>query len=246
MVLTKEELKRRRDFILAIAIDEYIKSVTPVSSSFIAKRYPGNVSSATVRNILAELETEGFLTHPHTSAGRIPTEAGYRYYVDNLMSEIQLLEVEKSRIKTEYQRQRMELESLLDQTSRALSKATEYTSIISIDGYDDKLICTGTSYVAKYPDYRDLAKIHNILYALEEKEQLLKVINKELVDKIEIIIGHEIALTEMDECSIVVSNYAIKNGPTGRMAVLGPTRMRYDRVISAIGYIREMIKDFEI
>ena len=80
-----QEIQQRKDQVLAITVGQYIKTVTPVSSSYIAKIYPSGVSSATVRNVLAELEEEGYLTHPHTSAGRMPTQKGYRYYVDHLL-----------------------------------------------------------------------------------------------------------------------------------------------------------------
>ena len=77
-----------------------------------------DLSPATIRNILAELEHEGFLTHPHTSAGRVPTQDGYRYYVDYLMSEIQLLEEEKRCINTSYAQDIIDLENILEKTSQ--------------------------------------------------------------------------------------------------------------------------------
>lgn len=246
MVLSREDLKFRKDSILTITVDQYIKTVTPVSSSCIAKCYPRDVSSATIRNILAELEEDGYLTHPHTSAGRVPTEQGYRYYVDHLMKEIQLFEEEKERIRREYIVQSTELESLVEKISLALSNTTEYTSIVAVDGWANKFVCTGTSYVAKYPDYQDVQKIHDILTALDEKERLLRLIQRELSQRINIYIGHEMALAEMDTCSLVVSKFQTKSGPGGRMAILGPTRMRYDRVVSALEYFQNLMETIEL
>src|ERR1044072_6295705 len=102
MAARQNDIQQRKDRILAIVIGQYIKTINPVGSHFITEEYKLDVSPATVRNILAELEEEGYLTHPHTSAGRIPTQRGYRYYVDHLMHEIQLLEGEKNRIQSEY------------------------------------------------------------------------------------------------------------------------------------------------
>ena len=79
---TSGPLDLRSQAILRAVIEEYISSATPVASQTLVDRYGLGVSSATVRNILAELETAGLLTHPHTSAGRIPTDAGYRWYVE--------------------------------------------------------------------------------------------------------------------------------------------------------------------
>ena len=238
----KEEIKVRKDRILAITVDQYIKTVTPVSSAFISQESPLDLSSSTIRNILAELEEDGYLTHPHTSAGRIPTEKGYRYYVDHLMFQINLLEEEKLRIKAEYIREKFELERLMERTSLALSQMTHYTSIVSIDG-QDRIYCQGTSFVVGYPDYNDVRKIGDILRTLEEKERLLEIINKDLESKIDIYIGHEIACREIDSCSLVIAKYETRKGPSGRIAILGPTRMNYGRVVSSIDYIAQLMEE---
>jgi heat-inducible transcriptional repressor len=238
----REEIKVRKDRILAITVDQYIKTVTPVSSAYISHLFPLDLSSATIRNILAELEEDGYLTHPHTSAGRVPTEKGYRYYVDHLMDQIKLLEDEKRRIKSEYIREKFELERLMEKTSLALSRMTHYTSIVSIDG-QDRIFCQGTSFVVQYPDYNDVQKISDILRTLEEKERLLEILNKDLEKKIDIYIGHEIALREIDSCSLVIGKYETKKGPSGRIAVLGPTRMNYSRVVSSVDYIADLMEE---
>jgi heat-inducible transcriptional repressor len=80
------DLDERNKKVLQAVIDSYITGGSPVGSALLVKRYDFGVSSATVRNIMAELEEMGFLTHPHTSAGRIPTDRGYRYYIDSLIS----------------------------------------------------------------------------------------------------------------------------------------------------------------
>ena len=240
--MVQTDARKRKEQILAITIDQYIQSVTPVSSTLVAKRYPLNVSSATVRNVLAELEHEGFLTHPHTSAGRVPTQKGYRYYVDHLMDEIRLLEEEKARIKSEYKQASVELERLMERTSKILSDTTQYTSIISIDG-GERLYCRGTNYILSYSDYQDLQRIEALLATLEEKEKLLKLINKELEDRVNIFIGQEIHSEEMEHCSIVITKFKTRKGPTGRMAVLGPTRMQYEKVISTLEYLGNLIEE---
>ena len=243
MTLSKIDLQLRKDLILAIAVDQYIGSVSPVSSSVIARKYQETVSSATVRHILAELEEDGFLTHPHTSAGRIPTQKGYRYYVDNLMNEIKLLEEEKLRIKNEYRNASLKLEGLFDRTSQILAETTHYTSIISVDGWDDRIFCRGTNFILNYLDGEDLKEVENILMALEEKEQLLEVINQKLAKNVEIYIGQELANASIKQCSLVITSYKTKRGPTGRMAVLGPTRMNYERVVSTLDYLTNYMEE---
>src|SRR4051794_28798174 len=109
----KPDHRQRKDVVLGIVVEQYIKTVNPISSGLIASEYHLDLSPATIRNIMAELEEQGYLTHPHTSAGRVPTELGYRYYVDHLMNQIHLLEEEKEKIKSEYQQSVCELEDLL-------------------------------------------------------------------------------------------------------------------------------------
>jgi heat-inducible transcriptional repressor len=95
-------LDGRSDAILRAVIDEYVTSATPVSSGSLVTQYALGVSSATVRSILADLEAMGLLTHPHTSAGRVPTDAGYRYYVQVLADERSLPPVEQRMIRHQF------------------------------------------------------------------------------------------------------------------------------------------------
>lgn len=241
--MTKQsDIQLRKDRILTIVIGRYIKTVMPVGSQFITEKYNLDISSATVRHILAELEEEGYLTHLHTSAGRMPTQRGYRYYVDHLMDEIQLLEEEKQRIHQEYKHHERQLEDLMEKTSQVISDITHYTSIVSIDdGYGNKIVCKGTNYVVGYPDTNDIVKIQAILKILEEKQRLLDLINRGLEEKkTAIYIGHELALKDMEACSLAVSGFE-RGRVRGRIAVLGPVRMQYDRVISTLEYISRLL-----
>jgi heat-inducible transcriptional repressor len=94
--------------------------------------------------------------------------------------------------------------------------------------------------VVGYPDTTDILKIQAILKVLEEKERLMEIINRDLEKKIDIYIGHEMALKEMESCSLAISPFK-KNGMKGRIAVLGPTRMDYDRVVSTLDYISQIL-----
>lgn len=239
----KTDYQTRKDIVLGIVVNEYIKSVNPVSSGYIAQKFTRDLSSATIRHILADLEEEGYLTHPHTSAGRIPTQQGYRYYVDHLMLEIYLLEEEQKRIHAEYEEEVQGLEKVLEKTSQVISDITHYTSIISIDGQKDKIFCRGTSFVVEYPAVQDMEKVREILDALEQKERLLEIINRNLANKIDIYIGHELACNNIESCSLAVSSYELNHGLSGRIAVLGPTRMNYQRVVSALDYVSEYMKE---
>ncbi len=241
MTAKRLDPRYRKEKILAYVIEQYIRNVNPVSSNQVAEECFSDLSSATIRHVLAELEDEGFLTHPHTSSGRVPTQDGYRYYVNHLMHEIKLLADEKERILHEYHQGISELEELLKKTSEVLSQEAKYPSIISIDGNQDKVFCHGMSFVAGYPEFHNIKRIHHILQVLEAKERVLGLINRDLEQKMKIYIGDEVGCQDIEGCSLVISKFGKKNGRTGRLAVLGPTRMDYEKVISTLEYFSELI-----
>jgi transcriptional regulator of heat shock response len=239
MRIVDHEIRRRE--VLEAVIDAYVKNASPVSSEMLVRDFNMDLSPATVRNCLAELEEMGYLTHPHTSAGRMPTQAGYRYYVDNLMKEIKLLEKEKTRIETDYRRHIGELEAILDETSRIISEVTHYAGIVSFSDWRSRIFYKGTGFMLEQPEFKDLAKIRHLLKVLEEKERLLEILNCDLKEKIAIYIGSEIACSDMDGCSLIISSYKMKDRPSGRLAVLGPTRMQYGKVVSTLEYLSEQL-----
>lgn len=123
-------LTERGAQILRALLHEHILSAQPVGSMTLCERYEFDLSPATVRAVLSELEEEGYLTHPHTSAGRLPTDKGYRFYVDSLM-EIQSLTLkEETHIREVYEGRLKELESVLLQTAHMLSALSHYSGFI--------------------------------------------------------------------------------------------------------------------
>ena len=129
--ISKSILQERKARVLYAVIHEYIKTGKPVGSNVLDKQYNFNLSPATLRNLMAELEKEGFLTHPHTSAGRIPTDEGYKAYVNSLVELQRLAVEEEEKIKKEYEKKTKEIETLLAQTSKILSGLSNYTGFIT-------------------------------------------------------------------------------------------------------------------
>ena len=129
--ISESILQERKARVLYAVIHEYIKTGKPVGSSVLEQKYKFNLSPATLRNLMAELEKDGYLTHPHTSAGRIPTDAGYKAYVNSLVELQRLAVEEEERIKQEYEKKTKEIESLLSQTSKILSGLSNYTGFIT-------------------------------------------------------------------------------------------------------------------
>jgi heat-inducible transcriptional repressor len=123
-------LDDRKTAILSAVVHEYISTAQPVGSSHLVDAPGVGVSSATVRNELAQLEQEGFLVQPHTSAGRIPTDKGYRYFVDNLTTPGPLDSVQTAQIGDFFTAAHGRLEEMLHQTSDLLANLTNSTSLV--------------------------------------------------------------------------------------------------------------------
>ncbi|MDQ2818611.1 MAG: heat-inducible transcriptional repressor HrcA [Candidatus Eremiobacteraeota bacterium] len=124
--LDEAALDRRKTSILATVVYEYIATGEPVGSATLTHKYNIGVSSATVRAEMASLEEEGYLDQPHTSAGRVPSDLGYRYYVDRLMLPETLSQEERDRIKQEVGRASRQLDSAADHASHVLSNLTKH------------------------------------------------------------------------------------------------------------------------
>jgi heat-inducible transcriptional repressor len=122
-------LDKRKKEILQAVIDEYISTAEPVSSATLVSKYGLNYSSATVRNELAELESNGYLDKPHTSAGRVPSEKGYRFYVDELVNDEDISVEEIKYIQNKLSAKVNEIEDLTKIATSTLSEITHYTTV---------------------------------------------------------------------------------------------------------------------
>ena len=121
----------RRKNILAIIVDEYIKTGEPVGSKFLAEKLQNSVSSATIRNEMAELAAAGYLEQPHTSAGRIPTAPAFRFYIDNLMQHDDLSHEDMENIDTSLRRLSDSPDRLVEEASRILATTTGYAAVVT-------------------------------------------------------------------------------------------------------------------
>lgn len=183
-------LTERQKLILKIIVDDYVRSAEPVGSRTIAKREGINFSPATIRNEMADLEEMGYLMQPHTSAGRIPSQKGYRFYVDNLMVPERLSKEVVERIHQLYTERFLQFEQVIQETATVLSQLTNYTSIALGPGFfeatlkhiqmvplSEKLavaiIVTNTGHVehrtVSVPDNVDLSDMEKLVNLLNDK-----------------------------------------------------------------------------
>lgn len=182
-------LKERKSKVLYAVIHQFIKTGKPVGSSVLENEYNFDLSPATLRSLMAELEKDGYLTHPHTSAGRIPTDAGYREYVNSIIELQKVAVEEEEKIRKEYEKKTKEIDTLLSQTSRILSGLSHYTGFVVAPKAENNeirnieliqiskeqvlvVLLTKTGTVKN--------KLVNISIDLEDLEDLKKFLNKKL------------------------------------------------------------------
>lgn len=331
--MTEHGLSDRKMKILHAVIQNYLETGEPVGSRTISKYTDLNLSSATIRNEMADLEEMGLIVQPHTSAGRIPTDQGYRLYVDHLMEE-KTREVAEMK---DFMVQRVDrLEQLLRQMARFLATNTNYATMISgpsvsgskvkflqmsrmagekllvtvvVEGNivkntildmerpmtDDDILSlafnlnntlngltmaeinlglitklkeaaganadvvekvleavadaismegevpvytSGATNIFKYPELTADDTASRIIGTLEEKKQLSEFLTAALNDEekqgIQIYIGGETSIQAMKDCSVVTATYELEDGLQGTIGVVGPKRMDYDKVVSAL------------
>lgn len=327
-------LTDRQLFLFQVLVDDYIRSAEPVGSRSISKRDDVTYSPATIRNELADLEEMGFLEKPHSSSGRIPSEKGYRYYVDHLLSPVLLTDEELKDIRTILTEKKIELDLLIQKTAEILSNFTSYTAIAlgpelldtrlkhiqivslnretavliiitntghvenrtisipsGVDGSDieklvnilndrlqgiplyqlesmlqfevakvirandknyrnvmvmlnqvigsnqlDHIYYGGKTNILSQPEFKDINKVLPLLNVLEQKDVVYKLLRPSEAG-IHVKIGNENKLSAIKNCSIITATYSVGGANVGTVAVVGPTRMEYPRVVSLLDVV---------
>ena len=124
------ELEQRRHKIFQLIVEAYIVSASPIGSELVARKLRSTLSSATIRNVMAELEESGLLEQPHTSAGRVPTDRGYRFYVDTVMELRHLSEEERRQLEAALQPVELDVDQLFERTSEVLARLTQQAAFV--------------------------------------------------------------------------------------------------------------------
>jgi len=248
MFVTPLDTRRKRA--LQAIVEVYIETASPVSSQAIAQRLRWRVSAATVRNMMAEFDQQGLVWQPHTSAGRIPTDRGYRYYIDSLLEPEQLSLRERELIQSQYPSAGEAFDELLREILLILSNFSGYTALAFSPLTKDRLYVERVSYILEYPEFQDTQKLQPVLKTFERRQPLLEIMKEDLsADGVKVHIGKENPYQDIQECSLVVSNFKIKNRNMGALGIIGPRRMSYPKVISTVSYMahtfNERFTDFD-
>ena len=219
----------RQEKLLQKIIQEYIKTAEPVGSLKLARDI--QVSSATVRNEMVELEESGFIYQPHTSAGRVPTEKGYFFYVSNFIKDAVLSDSEQKIFAAA-----MKMAKGERAVKNLAQKIAEFATEAVIVAFNpNNLYFTGLSNLFAKPEFVDRVSVTSVSQILDKSEQVLPQIIDLVSRREHILIGSNNPFG--NQCSFVATPF----GSDGFFGILGPMRMNYEKNLAVINYVKGLI-----
>lgn len=335
-------LTPRQQLILSAIIEDYVRMAEPIGSRALAKHEEIQFSPATIRNEMADLEEMGYLTQPHASAGRVPSQKGYRFYVDNLLRLGQMDRETGEFLKSVFTKRIDEVEQVAREVANVLSMLTKQTAIVlgpktdteklrkieliplsggraiailvtntghvetvhvrfssemqaddvetlvrvlndkvvgvpiselrrtlyaelagelrrTVERFEDAIailneVCQvpereeavyigGASNMLAQPEFHDVGKAQPILSLLEQNTSVSSWFPK-AEDGIEVRIGAENTVVELQDCTVIATTYRLGGVPVGHIGVLGPTRMDYNRVMQILSFTSQALTEF--
>lgn len=238
-----EELTERQKNILEIVIREYIENALPISSKYIEEEYEMGVSPATIRGELYTLIEKGYLYQPHTSSGRVPTDKGYRFFVD-LLSEKEIKRLENKIVK-DVQRMQKEIAGKIG-FMREFTRFLAHTSsnlTLSYFPRESILLKEGWGEALNDPEFDDAKRVRDFMGMVNDFEENIDTFFLDEDSKcVRIYIGSESPFSKKYDFSILVAPCKILK-KKGIVAILGPKRMAYDRNIQLVESIIKTLEE---
>jgi len=251
------EFTDREQHILKLLVDHYIEQGAPVGSRTLS-RLPGiDISAASVRNVMGDLEHMGLLKSPHTSAGRVPTSAAFRVFVDNLLevdySKDELAEFARE-LNHQYlgrslaevrDRMRVDLQQTRENMSTTMQMMIDVAGQV-FDGEDetdtDDMLVAGEANLIDNADLGDVSKLRELFDAFEQKRDIFHLLERCVsAEGVQIFIGRESGYDALGECSVVTAPYEINGKLLGVVGVVGPKRMSYAQVIPVVDVTSKLL-----
>lgn len=230
-------MTERQQQILNAIVEQYAEVASPVGSSLLAKVFA--VSSATIRAEMAELERLGFITQPHTSAGRIPTDKGYRHYVNNVLDTHDATGLERrgERALTA----RVQDGGLPERTIRnAVDTLVELTHNLGLATIGNQLYMSGLSNLFGQPEFVQAAQVQQVARLLDNLEPWLREAAPN--QPLSVYIGSENSIGRSAGCSLIISRFQSPYSDQSYIGILGPTRQKYQDVMQLVRHAGQTLE----
>lgn len=236
-------LSDRQIQLLAHIIQEYMESPRPVGSTYLVEKYDLSCSAATVRNEMAELIEQGFLEMLHSSSGRIPTPQAYKFFLQELLEEDEIPVLQEVAIKQQVWGARYEIHKLLQELVSALADFTKELAVAITDtGF---ITQAGAVHLLDDKEFWNIEVAKAALSLVDKYELLRDVLNKPAYNKeqeVYCLVGDDLPGENLKQCSITTSKYETPRGK-GFIAVLGPARMNYEKIIPSVRYAKNLVEE---
>jgi len=226
-------ISERKKFLLETIIKEYLKTATPVSSGVLVEKYKLDISPATVRNEMMELENEDYIYQPHTSSGRVPTEAAYQLFLSDISELKKKKELKETEIKLLEQLFKRE-ESAFRQTAKAIAELSSAAVFWAFHKND--LYYTGLSNLFSQPEFKQVNAVCDVSGVIDRLEEIIDDIFEDLGDGEQILIGSKNPFGNFLSTVLVKYKHNNQNGVFG---ILGPMRMDYDHNLALVEFIKK-------
>ncbi len=229
-------MNERQEQLLKIIVDSYIERAEPVGSAFVVDNFDLGVSPATVRNDMAALEENGYICQPHVSAGRIPTEAGYRAYLSRFLH-VKSQPTARRKLERACGEESTSEDALKD-LARELVALSGETVVLSFGSR--RVYYVGLSNLFQKPEFQDLALLQALSANVDQFEDALMELAAFLSDEPRVFIGRENPFG--DQMSSVVIRYRVPQA-SGVLGLVGPMRMNYGRNMQLLQTTQEVLEE---
>ena len=236
-------LTQRQIEILKALVEEYISTAEPVGSETLEKRHSISASPATIRNEMVKLTEMGYLQKPHSSAGRMPTPRGMKFYVNELMREKDISVGEEVVMKEKVWDYREQSGRFLREVARSLAERTGVLAIATTDEGD--LYCSGYANILDIPEFYDIDVTKHLLEAIDRHEYLQQLVSQPMAqdEDVQILLGDDLASILQGPYSLVYTTYETPMQHRGAIGVIGPVRLNYTYVVPTIRKIRGLVHE---
>lgn len=235
------DITERQQLILEKVVEEYIKRAWPVSSELLKEAGSLAIAPATIRLELAELSRKGFLEKPHISGGRVPTDKGYRFFVNKVLAEEKKAKPNRKAEK-EFHRFFQEIDDIFELSHQLAEGLAEFSSGLAVAQLaNDFFIEEGWQELASMPEFNNIDYFKHFLQMVKEFEENIGKINFEPEEKVKVLIGSEAPLRQKD-FSLIIGRLYFDREPV--LAILGPKRMDFRTNIGLINSLMEALEKF--
>lgn len=226
----------RKQELLHHLVHEHIKTGAPVGSKLLANRTDQQLSPATIRNEMSDLEAEGYITHPHTSAGRIPTAKGWKYYIDNIVQAKTPSTSQQKELQNILKNKKLSYEDGLKSVARSLADMSKNASVIGFSA--DNVYYTGLSHLFNEPEFEDLQLIRRMSEVIDHMDDVMRNLFTDVEPGVHILVGEDNPFGR--ECGVILDKFE-RNGSVHLYGILGPARMHYDKNLGFVAFTNSLL-----